>query len=369
MDFSNIEPYRDDQVTEAMHRIATNALRRFVDKALNHTNTPLLSPDALLQCTSVDDFQHNIMQPLMEQLIAETAEGVTCEGIEQLNPKQPYLFVSNHRDIFLDAAMLDVLFLQHGLPTMEISFGDNLLTNSFVTDLFRLNRMFPIHRKGSKREQYMALQQVSHYIRYAQQHKGASVWIAQRNGRSKDGNDFTEQGLIKMFALAAPQRGDDVETFVDGMDELHIVPVAVSYEIEPCLERKARELYIRQREGSYVKTHNEDMESIIEGIMQPKGHIHYTLCRPLQREELIDCASQGHELNNKFQALRQLIDRRIHLGYKLYDTNREAYDAYCRRCAEGRQSPQGQYSLDEFREAIYANPVINRKKAENHIVS
>ena len=357
-DFSDIEPFDDKQAAQSIHNIDQHPLLGDILESL-HFDIDLDQFRAQLQSIhTVEEFQLRFMQPLVQQIMKTTTNGVTIDGLEQLDPTRQYLFISNHRDIVLDAAVLDVLFVQHDFPTCEISFGDNLMVNEFAIQLARCNRMFPIHRTGSKREQYEALIKTSQYIHYAMKHKRASIWIAQRNGRTKDGNDRTEQGLIKMFTMGQE------ESFVDCMDSLNIVPLAISYEIEPCAERKIRETFIRQQQGHYEKAKDEDMRSVSEGALQDKGKVHYTVCRPIDREELKACAATANDgdKNAPFLALANLIDQRIHLGYHLHESNLNAYNEL-QQWMQHNTLHEGHHSMEELRMLLYANPVINQQRA------
>lgn len=300
-----------------------------------------------------------------------TMHRFSCEGIDQLENDKSYLFVSNHRDITLDAAMLNMLLIRHNLPACEISFGDNLIANPLIADLTRINRMFPIARGGSRREFYEASMHVSQYIRYALNEKHRSVWIAQRNGRTKDGNDHTEPGLIKMLTMAGPS------DFMSSIDELNIVPIAVSYEFEPCAKRKVLELQTTLRDGHYQKAPNEDVESVLEGLLQPKGDVHFCFCKPISHEEIASCmtATGTSDIpenkttsgikNAPYLALAELLDHRIHEGYKLHSTNLEAYNVLKYQGQMMCNSDTSYINFDEVTDDLllhlYAKPVENEK--------
>lgn len=316
-DFSNIEPYREDQVPEAIHRLSQNPMFRRWIKTVN-PKVDINSLAAMIECVKTcDELQFVMMRPLVFQILKRSSTSFTYHGLEQLNPKEHYLFVANHRDIILDAALLDAILVNNNFPTPEIGFGNNLLKNDFMTDIFRLNKMFTIIRDGSRREFYNNSLYLSAYIHYALFEKHSSVWIAQRNGRTKDGDDRTDHGLLKMFSMAGT--GD----FEADFNALNIVPLAISYEYEPCDASKATETYISSN-GIYTKSANEDMISIMSGIMLPKGDIHCTFCKPITPEEIAQCASLVK--NNRFAALASIIDDRIHAGYKLHKTNYIAAD-------------------------------------------
>ncbi len=358
-DFSDIEPFSDSQIPEAARFIEQHPNFEALLGGLPQSIDRHTLLNNIRNVTTVDEWQRKIMIPIMETVMRSTTTQVTIDGLDKLDPQQSYLFVSNHRDIVLDAAILDVLFVRHGFPTAEVSFGDNLIANDFVLTIAKTNRMFPIHRSGSKREQYLGLMKTSAYIHHVIKEKHSSVWIAQRNGRTKDGNDRTEQGLMKMFALCS---NDD---FVSCMGSLHIVPIALSYEIEPCADLKVKENYIRITQGHYEKAKDEDMRSIITGALQPKGALHYQICDPITRLELEDCqrlALDGDK-NAPFLALANLIDQRIHQGYHIFPSNLDAYNQLSANNAitDDGTSP---LTLDQMKLRMYANPVINQRKAQ-----
>lgn len=371
-DFSSIEPYSGQEVPVAINRLARNPMFGKWVKAMN-PQIDISSFASLLECVSTcDEFQYIIMRPLVYQIVKMSMTNFTYSGLEHLDKEKSYLFVSNHRDITLDAALLDVIFLGHLLKTPEVGFGNNLMKNDMIVDIFRLNKMFTIIRDGSRREFYNNSRFLSAYIHHALSEKKSSVWIAQRNGRTKDGNDRTDHGLLKMFSMAGT--GD----FEADFNAMRIVPVAMSYEYEPCDSAKAVETYVSMN-GIYTKSHNEDMLSIMSGITQKKGAVHCTICEPIREEEVAECAKL--EKNDRFTALAEVIDRRIHQGYKLHPTNYIAADLLRSRadyedhyttdemehfvdyvCRLSEQSPS-LGAKTRFRDiflTLYANPVINQ---------
>ncbi len=260
-DFSSIEPYSAAEVPVAINRLVQNPMFGRWVRTMN-PNIDVASFAAMVECvTTCDEFQFMIMRPLVHQIIKKSMTKFSYSGLDYLDSNKAYLFVSNHRDITLDAALLDSIFLGKQVKTPEVGFGNNLMQNEMIVDIFRLNKMFTIIRDGSRREFYNNSCFLSAYIRHVLTEKHNSVWIAQRNGRTKDGNDHTDQGLLKMFSMAGT--GD----FEADFNSLQIVPVAVSYEIEPCGRTKALENYVSLN-GIYTKAHNEDMMSIMAGSTQ-----------------------------------------------------------------------------------------------------
>ncbi len=371
-DFSSIEPYSKDEVPRAIARLAHNPMFARLVKTMN-PKTDVASFSAMMECiTTCDELQYMVMRPLVYQIIQRSATSFTYDGLENIDKNQPYIFVSNHRDITLDAGLLDVALLSNGYKTPEIGFGNNLMKNDFIIDLFRLNKMFTIIRDGSRREFYNNSVFLSNYIHHVLFEKNSSVWIAQRNGRTKNGDDRTDQGLLKMFSMAGS--GD----FEADFNSLHIMPVAISYEYEPCDIMKSVAEYTSQT-GIYEKSSHEDMFSIMFGISQQKGDIHLHFCKPISPEEVHSCAQMVK--NERFSALASIIDRRIHKGYKLHKTNyiaadllndeAEYVDCYTTKQMEefieyaehstlkGPSLAAREKVMDIFL-TIYANPVFNK---------
>lgn len=331
--FDDIRPYRDDEIPAAMQRIAESttfpllASYVFPDRDLGEVRRLLLS------LRTIDEFQARVMSYMNAEVIRRTMTGFTWGGLERLSPGRKYLFIGNHRDIVLDSSLMQYVLYNNGHETSEITFGANLMQDPLIVDIGKANKMFRVERPGnSPREFYRASARLSEYIRHALREKRQSVWIAQRNGRTKDGLDLTDQGVIKMLGLSRP------DNKVDALDELHIVPVAISYEWEPCDILKVLELYERKLMGRYVKKPGEDVNSILTGIAQPKGRVHLHFCEPLRREELAryDGCTQGEF----HRAVAHLIDLRIHRAYRLTPNNYIAHDLrYGRSMHAARYTP------------------------------
>ena len=272
-------------------------------------------------CRTTEEFQRRFMYDAIYSVVDKTTDGLSVEGMERLSPNTDYLFVSNHRDIMLDAAFLQVLLLDAGRRTSEITFGANLMQGQLVIDTGKSNKMFRIERPStvtSPRDFLTKSRYVSEYMHYVIGEKHESVWIAQRNGRTKDGKDSTDQGIIKMFGLGGG--GDRVEALAS----LNICPLAISYEWEPCDLLKALELYAKSSGQPYVKKPGEDLNSIITGITQKKGRVHLAVTEPVQREELEALRRLSPSAFNREAAA--LIDRRIKDAYRLWPNNYIAKD-------------------------------------------
>lgn len=376
-DFSSIEPYNSNEVPAAIKRLAKNPMFGRLVKTMN-PNVDADTFAALMGCiTTCDELQYMVMRPLIYQIVQRSMTSFTCDGLDRLSKDKNYLFVSNHRDITLDAGLLDVAMLSKGFKTPEIGFGNNLMKNEFMIDLFRLNKMFTIIRDGSRREFYNNSVFLSNYIHHVLFEKKSSVWIAQRNGRTKNGDDRTDQGLLKMFSMAGTD--DFEETF----NRLNIVPVAISYEYEPCDLMKSVAEYISMT-GLYEKSAHEDVLSIMMGISQQKGAVHIQICDPLSSEDIGQCAQLVK--NERYAALAQTIDKSIHKGYKLHATNYIAADlvkgdvkyvdnyttgqmeefiAYAEHSSLKGPSVAAKDKIMDIFLTMYANPVFNKQKAES----
>ena len=313
--FDDIRPYNDAEIPAAMQRIVSYPEFRTVCAWLFPDKPFEAVAAAVASCRTVDEFQHRFMVPVVGSVMEKTTSGVTVEGMEKLDPAERYLFVSNHRDITLDATFFQILLDRAGLRTSEITFGANLMQGDLVVDFGKSNKMFKVERPTTVTSPRAFLQssvRLSEYIRWTILEKKESIWIAQRNGRTKDGVDATDQGIIKMFSLA----GD--------IADLNIVPLAVSYEWEPCDVLKAAELTALARDGHYQKKPGEDIRSILTGITQPKGRVHYTVCEPVKPEDLTPWNMLP--VNAFCRETAALIDRRLRAGYRIWPNNRIAFD-------------------------------------------
>lgn len=317
-EFSNISPYTDEEAVAALKRLSHHPMLPFISKYLFPKERVNLLAKALRKVESIDDFQQTVMSKVVSAVVDSTSAGFTYDGIENIKGDRKFLAISNHRDIILDPALTQWTFFNEGLPMTQICVGSNLLSSRTFEDLLRSNRMIKVIRGISARELYLSSQHLSRYIRHTITSGTASVWIAQREGRTKNGLDVSEQGILKMFDLSGT--GD----FKNNFQELNMIPMSISYEYEPCDARKARELLIKRETGSYTKKPNEDMHSILTGIRQWKGGIHLSIGKPITELEII--RASWYEKNDRYQAIRRTIDRRIIEGYKLWKTNYMGYD-------------------------------------------
>lgn len=322
--YEEIRPFEDSEVSEVLKRVMHDD--EFVDaiamfkfgslpfflKRISRLFVGMYIKRKFKNIKSIDAFQQ-LVRPLVEDMVQKTTAGFTISGIENIDPEKSYLFVSNHRDIALDSAFLNYALALNNMATLRIAIGDNLLTKPYVSDLMRLNKSFIVNRSAKgPRQMLKASKLLSCYIRDSITEDRSSIWIAQREGRAKDGADVTEPAIIKMLSLS---KINSDEALAETLSRLHIVPVAISYEYDPCDARKANELAIKAVGGSYAKAAQEDVESIGLGISGDKGRVHIAI---------------GAELGGEFTSaaqVAQLIDMQIADLYSLHPSNFYAYEA------------------------------------------
>ncbi|MDR2586336.1 MAG: acyltransferase [Prevotellaceae bacterium] len=372
-EFDEIRPFTDHEIPSAMQRLADSSQLENISAYLYPGKPFDVFKERVRSCKTIFDFQEGVLLSAAKKIIKDTSYGFTFDGISSLDHDKSYLFISNHRDIVLDSALFQLALFSNHFPTSEIAFGDNLLSSDFVVDFGKSNKMFKVLRNANPREFYHNSLVLSKYIRNAVTVRNSSVWIAQRNGRTKDGFDTTEQGVLKMLDMSGHNQ------FVDDFSALNIVPVSVSYEYEPCDMLKVNELYISRRQ-KYIKMPGEDFNSILTGIMQFKGSIHFVAAPPLTRQQIEEMATLG-DGNDRFKAVAQLLDDIVVSNYKLWKTNYIAYDLlheshtyagfYSQADVNAFQSYMGyklsslegeKGELEELFLTIYANSVVNKRR-------
>jgi hypothetical protein len=321
-EFDDIRPYNDSEVPAVIARLIADP--EFIDLLLSR-KLPLLAKicpwllrpllrrslsKAAEKINSVDDLQRYITVSL-KNLIAKTTDGYSVSGLENLDPNKAYLFLSNHRDIAMDPAMVNLALSDAGMETVRIAIGDNLLSKPFASDLIRVNRSFIVKRSiTGRRDKLEALKKLSRYIRHSISSDSVSVWIAQREGRAKDGHDRTETALLKMLALSRNKE----QSFAQAVGEINLVPVAISYEYDPCDIDKGRELYAKEQGEDYIKEKFEDLDTIQKGFVGYKGRVHVAFGEPVA-----NAADGAEELNA--DSLAEAIDKQVYTNYKLFPSN------------------------------------------------
>lgn len=315
--YADIRPYNDAEVAPAIARLIADD--EFIQAILHyrfpHLSGPfgwLLSPLVKFalkrrwaKLNTVEAVQKQVAG-FMDRMIDSTTNKVTVSGIEQLHQDKAYLFISNHRDIAMDPALVNWCLHHHGFDTVRIAIGDNLLRKACATELMKLNKSF-IVKRGAKgpREMLKNLSQLSGYIKHSLEQKH-SIWIAQKEGRAKDGNDETDPAILKMFYMEGKKRGEEFASYMAG---LNIVPVCLSYEYDPCDADKIKELWHKQTQGAYQKAEFEDIDSIIKGIVGIKGRVHVGFGKPISG------------VPAEPEQLAALIDQQIWQQYRLFPIN------------------------------------------------
>ncbi len=318
-DFEEIRCYHDEEVHEVLSRLIEE--KQFM-KVLS-TVYPLLPKEVIKQrLLSFHDkysFQTDMVYPFLQYLEANMTKGITLKGLEKTDKSKPYLYISNHRDIILDSALLCSKLIEQKMNTVEIAIGDNLLIFPWIEDLVRVNKSFIVKRGLSARQILESSQRLSAYIHHTINDKQQSVWIAQREGRAKDSNDRTQESLLKMFNMYG--KG----SFTENLSELNICPLSISYEYDPCDFLKAKELYQRYLNPEFKKHPMDDLLNMQTGVMGYKGRVVYQLTGDIQNE-LKEIAAQSGNKNEQIRLTAELIDRRIHSGYSIFAINKVAYD-------------------------------------------
>ncbi len=317
-EFEEIRPFWDQEVPEVVDRLVHHpgfyTLMNYVHPDWSEEQVR----EKVLHVGTVADFQSNIAHPGMRLVTDRTIENLTVSGLENIKKGETYLFISNHRDIILDSAILNIILFEAGHGTIQTAIGSNLLTSDLVSDLTRLNKNFVVKRNTGAREFYENSMLLSAYIRHMIADRQSSIWIAQREGRTKDGLDKTQPGLLKMLSIACDK------TLRECFRELRVTPVAISYEYDPCDVLKIPELKAISREEKYEKTDDEDYHSILTGLTGNKGRVHISIGKTIDKE--LDTLADFPNVNDKLRILGDLLDQQIYQNYKLWPTNRLALD-------------------------------------------
>lgn len=380
-EFLDIAPYGDHEFRDRMAEMVN-------DPGLEHA-VRYVMPDVdypefvkgLKTLSTAHDFQQQIMRPFIEMLAHRTTDGISSSGIENVADGHTYTYITNHRDIVLDASFLNLCLMRADKPTSEVAIGNNLLIYDWITHLVKLNQSFIVKRDLKMIQALEAAKQLSGYIHYCLNEKGKSVWIAQREGRAKDSNDLTQESLLKMLGL------EGGGTTLDNLEAARLMPVSISYEYDPNDYLKAREFLLRRNDPAFKKSQRDDLFSMETGLLGHKGRVHFTL---------------GECINDKLRGLPRdadrsevikkacgFIDNAIHRGYMIYPINYIAYDE-----VSGEHRFEDRYSTDDVRQVddyidrqlakvdipglvdddytymrrmmlqMYANPLTNKLRAE-----
>ncbi|MDE6408819.1 MAG: 1-acyl-sn-glycerol-3-phosphate acyltransferase [Muribaculaceae bacterium] len=377
--FTDISPYDDSQFHEKMEKLIKEP--GFLH-AIRYTMPEEDMPKLLSELEKIDnkhDFQTKIMYPFLEMLAKTTTSGISLGGVKYYNPSMNYVFITNHRDIVLDASFLNLAFLRRGMPTSEVAIGNNLLVFEWINDLVRLNKSFIVKRNTGLREGLEAAKKLSAYIRYAILDKHESIWIAQREGRAKDSSDHTQESLLKMLSISGEG------TFNEKLEDLNIMPVSISYEFDPNDYLKAKEFLMRRRDPQFKKSQRDDLFSMETGLLQFKGKVHFQMTPRINTK--LDQIGDFRDTNTAAKYVGALIDNAIHRSYEIFPINYIAYDMlheskrFARKYSEEQRHEVEEYfnrqlnkvELDDVTEeerkymmemmlVMYSNPLKNKLK-------
>jgi hypothetical protein len=386
-EFDEIRPYEAEEMQQAFEGLLNDRqfslmLKGFAPWLPKSVRNGVLRL-AFIGVKTPLDFQKRFMRPIVRYIIRKHTDGLTFDDSqlrECSHPGERYTFVSNHRDIVLDSAFLDVLLIAAGYPTtVEIGIGDNLLIYPWIKRLVRMNKAFTVRRGLTAHEMMRSSQLMSSYIHYAVTKKQENIWIAQREGRAKDSDDRTQDSVLKMLAMGGTA---DSGSPVDSLRELNIVPLTISYEYDPCDYLKAQEMQQKRDDPTYKKSRQDDLDNMKTGIFGYKGRVHYHCAGPVNSwiDRLSDLPKKDF-----FTAMAHQIDKDIHLGYKAFPGNYIAIDRlsgtslYADKYTEEQVATFDQYiegqlakvtiphpDVDFLREKMllmYANPIRNRNQA------
>ncbi|WP_276378984.1 1-acyl-sn-glycerol-3-phosphate acyltransferase [Flavobacterium sp. H4147] len=374
--FDAIRPFYDSEINEALHAVVNHPMMKTM---MNFTFPEVddeVWKDQLKKTHSIRDFQCNFIYNTIQKVLEKSSEGLTTSGFEKLEPNTSYLFISNHRDILLDTTLLNVCLFEHGLVMTASAIGDNLVKKAFLSTLAKLNRNFLVLRGLSPREMLQSSKLLSEYMGQLLLRENRSVWIAQKEGRTKDGNDETNPGVLKMIGMASD------EDLMSYFKKLKVVPVSISYEYDPTDVLKMPQLMAEANNEVYIKDKNEDFMNIISGIMGTKKRIHISVGDVLDTE-IDQIAAENDNANKQIQALAQTIDDVILKNYQLWPTNFIAYDILNETDRFADKYKESEKQLFERRLemrigsdnpvtrqgflAMYANPVVNKLKYQDVI--
>jgi len=377
--FEEIRFYNDNEVQTALKQYVNHPMV----KALLQFTFPEKSYEEIKQileeCHSIHDFQSKVIYHSVRKVLEKSSEGLTYSGFEKLKKGESYMFISNHRDIILDTSLINCALYEQGLVMTASAIGDNLVQKPFLLLLSRLNRNFLVQRGLTPREMLHSSLNLSEYIRHLLLDENRSVWMAQREGRTKDGNDVTQQGVLKMLAMA---KGD--MSISEYFTKVKVVPISISYEFDPTDVLKMPELMAKRKEEVYKKSAHEDFNSILKGALGNKGRIHITAGAVLDETWFRELDKKEHSVNDQLQAIAGAIDAKIYKNYKLWPANYIACDLL-----NGNEAHSKNYTIKEKRQferrltrrvdvknalevnsylLMYANPVVNQEKLnENKI--
>jgi 1-acyl-sn-glycerol-3-phosphate acyltransferase len=374
VNFEDIRPYNDDEYKEIIQQLfEIQPLMDTINKYLPQYSMPELK-EVLLSFDTIQGFQSEMVCDFIKSILGFSVDKFSYDGVLKLEKDESYLLLSNHRDIVLDSALINWCLNDRKYNTSEIAIGSNLLKEEWIKKLVRINKSFIVKRNIPKQEMLPASQNLSAYIDYTLKEKKQSIWIAQREGRAKDGFDKTNPGVLKMFGMAAK------DNLLDHLISLNITPVSLAYELDPCDSLKVPELLQKSKGEEYVKAEGEDEKNMLLGIQGYKGNIHIQFGSPINEK-----IKQFSDIKNRNELLKNIagvIDNEVYKNYHLWNSNYVAYDLlhsstkYVEKYDENGKEKFQDYINDKLgdlaknKEALdifllmYANPVINSESVK-----
>ncbi|MGL5015203.1 MAG: 1-acyl-sn-glycerol-3-phosphate acyltransferase [Bacteroidales bacterium] len=317
--FDDIRPYNDDEVHSVFQQLTKEPIfQKIVKKFFPEVEYSTME-ELLLSFRSKDEFQSKVMLEAVRRGFCYSSNGVTPVGLDRLNDDQEYTFISNHRDIVLDASILSYVLGSNGRKTAQIAIGDNLLIYPWIENLVRLNKNFIVRRGVGVRQMLEVSKKLSEYIRYTITVSNEPIWIAQREGRAKDSNDRTQEALLKMLNLSGKSNN-----LIENFKELNISPLSLSYEYDPCDYLKAKEFQLKRDDKDYKKAEKDDLINMETGISGFKGHIYFTFAPSINNE--LDALPKDLDKADTLTAVADIIDQVIHRNYRLFPHNYVALD-------------------------------------------
>ena len=370
--FEEIRPYKDEEVNHVLLKLVENPSFKKL-ATLFYPEMPLDEIKKIFSgIHSLHDFQAKITYHVLKKILGNSSTGITHNGFENLNKNHAYLFISNHHDIVLDPSVLNLVLFEQGFDTTKIAIGDNLITDEWIRTVARLNKSFVVHRNTTIKHGYYISQRLSNFIKWSLMEENESIWIAQREGRSKDGNDVTQVSLLKMLAY-----GGGEEASFEYLKSLNFVPVSIAYEFDPCDVLKVKELIEKEKNKDYKKSPHEDIISMSTGLRGHKGNIHLSIGKVIKNE--FDQIIQHESPKEQFLALAALIDEQIQTNIELWASNYIAYDLLLnQRDHSDHYTPENEKKFKQYIDdrlfdndlenqdarikllSIYANPVKNK---------
>lgn len=351
-DFDDIRPFLPEELPEVFDRLIKDESFQNVIKTI-HPDVPVEKIAELIRsCKSNYEFQLKLIYPILEKLLSKASTGMTSD-YTNINKCNGFTFVSNHRDIVLDSALLDVTLINNGYDTVEIAIGDNLLVFPWIKDLVRVNRSFIVQRALTMRQMLMASAKMSRYMHYVIKDKQSNLWIAQREGRAKDSNDLTQESVIKMMAM-----GGESKDVIENLKEMNIVPLAISYEYDPCDYLKAEEFQNKRDIEGFKKSQQDDLDNMRIGIFGYKGHIHYHAAPCIN--DWLDRIDPNTPKTDLFRIIAEHIDQEIHKNYRLYPCNKAALslldDKYINISSDEERAVFEKYLESKMKQITLKNP-------------